>query len=385
MNGADRAGRIATALKTLKYGNDALEKECQELQTELGSINAQRSVMERRLQEMNAKAEEQRRIEAQNQELQDQIDDLDDDYQCETDRLMEVKRIFELTVNELCKERNKRKRIQEKTKKIVENLRALTQIADSLRPKPEQLKQNEKLAKKLEDKRVSWKQNKAELQSLVQDLQQKRDAALEEAKNFQIQIDDRVGLIEELEAKVQRRNQSIADLERTLQSHLDERQALLGDFDALKQEVDSMTRKSQGLKEALIKAASVVATNKKKCQKETDKLRTTKARLQQLQVNFAEKLKTMKAEAEQQTNEKTQELQKIEAQKDDEIRQLQEELKTAKEQSDEAAARLKKLEAERAADRRKFTDAKTGYERDLQQLQRIMIAMSDAKLNPVNN
>jgi chromosome segregation ATPase len=372
--------RIAATLKKLKKGNVALEKECEDLTAELAALNAQKSLLEARLQELNAKREAEKIADIEERELQERIEELEEEHERAMERLADMKRVFEQTVVELCKERKKRISLETKTARIIENIRALTKVGESLRVKPEQVKQNEVLAKRLEDKRITWRQSKSELQALIHDLQMKRDAILEDARNYQIQIDDRAGLIEELEAKVDRRNQTIADLERDLQAHVDEKQCLLGDLDGLKKEVEFLSRKSQTVKDNLKKTLSIVASNKKKCAKETEKVQVTKSRLQQLQLSFAEKLRVMKEESEQETKTKLEELQKLVGQRDDEIQRLQEEAKAAKEQCDAAAAKLKKLEIERAAEQRKFAQAKENYENGLQNMQKMMMTWSQPPL-----
>jgi chromosome segregation ATPase len=232
----------------------------------------------------------------------------------------DLKRVLEETVVQLCNERKKKARIETKTTKITANIRALKQVAESLQPKPEQLKDNERLAKRIEDKRQKWRQHKGEFASTITDLKNKRDELSETEKNYQLQIDDRTALIEQLEAKVERRERQIGDLEQTLIAKSDEEQRLASELHQIKTESEQLKAKSQSLKDALKQNAAQLASNRKRFEKEKEKLSTAKYRMKQLQISFAEKLRGMREEGEQETKARLEEFQKIDAQRDEELR-----------------------------------------------------------------
>lgn len=376
----DNYERVITALKNLKRGNTALEQECEHLKAELSVLNDQRVALEQRLAVLKTQEETQRKVEANNYELKMKIQDLTADHEEDVEKLVSLKQVFEKTVVELCKERKKRQRIEAKTAKIIENIQALTKIAQSLQAKPEQVQQNQLLMKKLEEKKLKWKENKKRLQETVQDLQLKRDEALEAARNYQIQIDDRAGLVEQLEARVERRNRSIADLEKAIQDQTEQYETQLREVEKQKAEIEDLKSKQDKLKETLRQSVVALTSTKKKYDKERDKLASTRAYMRQFQTGFAEKLKEMREASERETQQKVEALESRDREKQEELEKLQAELAVAKEQFETENAKLQALEAEREKEKKQFLQTRENYETRFQTMQKIVGALTQTSL-----
>jgi chromosome segregation ATPase len=378
---SDNYERIVSALKNLKRNNNVLEQDCERLQLELTSLNDQKSTLDCRLQQLNGQLATEQIIELENRDLKSRVRELESDHQTDVDKLVDLKRVLEETVIQLCTERKKRARIESKTSKITSNIRSLTQLAESLQPKPEQLKENEQLSKRIIDKKQKWRQHKGELKSVITDLRTKRDELQETVKNYQLQIDDRVALIGQLEGKVERRNKQIGDLEQTLILKSEEEQKLMIELQQIKTEVEQLKAKSQSLKEMLKQNAEQLVNNRKRFEKEKEKLSTGKYRMKQLQISFAEKLRVMREEGEKETKIKVEELQKIDAQKDEELKQTQEELSVAKEKHELAEIALKKVEGERQIEKRKYVQAIEEFEERFQAMQKVILTFTQKPIS----
>ena len=119
------------------------------------------------------------------------------------------------------------------------------------------------------------------MREALRDLEQKRDESLEAARNYQIQIDDRAGLVEQLEARVDRRNRSIEDLEKAVQEQTELYETQVQELEKQKAEVEELTARQEKLKETLRQSVTVLTSTKKKYDKERDKLSSTRAYMRQ--------------------------------------------------------------------------------------------------------
>jgi chromosome segregation ATPase len=377
----DTYERVVSALKNLKASNRSLEQDCERLQLELTSLNNQKSALDAQLQQINEQLALDRTLEMENKDLGARVRELESDHENDAEKLLGLKRVLEETVVQLCNERKKKARIEAKTAKITANIRALTQVAESLEPKPEQIKENELLAKRIEDKKQKWHQHKTELRSVIQELRTKRDELSETVKDCQVQIDDRNALICQLEAKVERRNKAIEDLEQTLVVKSEEGDRVASQLGSIRTDVEGLKAKSQSLKETLKQNTLQLAANRKRFEKEKEKLSTAKCRMKHLQLSFAEKLRIVREEGEQETKAKLDELQRLDAEKDEEVKKAQEGLAAAKEKHESAAAALKKVEAARQNEKRKYGQAIEEFEARFQTMQKVILTFTQRSLS----
>jgi chromosome segregation ATPase len=169
----DSSERVVSALKNMKRRNTTLEQDCEHLRAELSALNDQKSALDAKLQEINSRRAADHGIELENRDLQC-------DHEEDVERLIDLKRVLEQTVVQLCNERKRREQVEAKTVKIAVNIRSLAHVAESLQPKPEKPKQNDTLARRIEENKSKWNQQKQELQSVLEGLRVKRDEFVEE-------------------------------------------------------------------------------------------------------------------------------------------------------------------------------------------------------------
>jgi chromosome segregation ATPase len=372
----DSYERVVSALKNLKRSNGTLEQECEQLRTELSELNDRKAALESELQDHNGRLATERTLELENEDLKARIRELEADHADDVEKQIDLRRVLEETVTQLCAERKTKARIEAKTAKITANIRALTQVAESLHANPDQIRENEQLAKRIEEKKDKWRRHKHELESMVTDLRVKRDELRENAKNYQLQIDDRTGLIVQLEAKVERRKKTIGELEQALVDRSDEEQRLVSELTRIRSEVETLKAQSQSLRDTLKQSVSTLSANRKRFEKEKEKLSTAKYQMKHLQMRFAEKLRVLREEGEQETKAKLDELQKIDAQRDEELRVAQAELAAAKEKHETATSVLKKLETERQTEKRKYAQAVEEFEARFQAMQKVILTFT---------
>jgi predicted RNase H-like nuclease (RuvC/YqgF family) len=133
----DSYERVVSALKNLKRSNTTLEQDSERLRAELSGLNDQKSALDAKLQELNLRRATDQGIELENRELKGRIRDLQCDHEDDVEKLIDLKRVLEQTVVQLCNERKRRARIEAETAKIAENIRSLAYVAESLQAKPE--------------------------------------------------------------------------------------------------------------------------------------------------------------------------------------------------------------------------------------------------------
>jgi chromosome segregation ATPase len=363
---------VTSALKNLKRKNTSLEQECAHLATELSALNDVKSALEAKVKAQKDRESADKILDAENLKLVARIEKLKMRNLEGAEKLVELKRVCEHTINQLGLERKKRMRLEAKAAKMVQNLRQLTKVAQTIQPKPEEIKQNEILKQRLHDKRMKWRSTKSEMRQVLESLRQRRDDALEAAKNYQIQIEDRAGLISQLEAKVDRRNNTISEYEQELESSAEQQEAVISELNAARSTVSDLKGKCRILRDSLKEDMTSLAANKKKYEKQRDKRLRAKQDLKQIKVSFAEKLQRMREDMEKEANWKIKELNDVLKVKEEEIQSLEKDLESSKVEYNEALSNLRKAELELENEKKRNAAAREGFQNRFQAMQKLV-------------
>ena len=362
--------RLVTTLRQLKNKNSSLESECDLLKKEIASACKKKSVLQNKLQSLKSSTICDKSKETENTLLLLKIKEMKAEHEENTAKLVELNRILEVTVNKLCEERKKRRNVEAKTSKIIENIKNLSIVAQKLQANPEQEKKNEQLSQKLEDKKSKWKVTKQELLSQIKMLQDKRDQSLESVHNTQIQIDMRIGLIDELNEKVEKRNQTISKLKNEIQVAKEDLEKVQNSLLEKRNEIEQLNNKEETLRNEIVKAKNSLSALKTKYEKEREKFRTVKAGFEQLREGVENKIAMMRADSEKGTLEKIVPLEEELNNKDIQIKELREKLDNAQKNKENALSKLKSIEIEREKERKIFQQTKAQYEAKCQAMQK---------------
>ncbi|OHS94465.1 myosin heavy chain, clone [Tritrichomonas foetus] len=362
--------RLVVTLRQLKNKIKSLESECETLKKEVQTAHQKRTLLHNKLQSMKSVVVNDKTKDTENAMILLKIRDLKSEHEQNVNNLNELKNHLEHAVNSLCTERKKRRNVEAKTAKIIENIKNLSVLAQKLQGDPNQVKKNEALNNKLEEKKNRWKVTKHQLSSQIKAMQAKRDEALDSVHNTQIQIDLRVGLIDELNAKVEKRNQTISKLKNDVSLTKEEIEKVQASLLEKRKEVDQLSNKEETLKEDIIKAKNALSTIKAKYEKEREKLKAARIGYQQLQEGIEKKIEMMREESRREIAEKLEPLEEQVHEKDLIIKQYKEKLEDALSNKESAVSKLKALEAEREKERKAFIQTKAQFEAKCQAMQK---------------
>lgn len=373
--------RLVNTLRQLKTKTKSLEEENESLKSTLTSQLQKKALLQQKLASLKEVSLSGKSKESENAILTMTIKDLKEEHQANAIKLNELNQTLQKTITYLCEERKKRREAEAATAKMIEQIKNLTMIANQLKGDPEQIKKSELLNRKIMEKRDHWKTTKRDLSEKLKLLQEKRDQALESARNSQIEIDMRVNLIDQLNSEVNSKNQTISKLEDEIQLATDDFEKLQNALDEKQKEIQQLAEKEQNLKEEISKGKKSLNTLKLRYKKESEEHSQCKMQLQQLREDLQRKLEKKKADSERELSEKTSILEQEVEEKDLEIKKLKQQLEEAKERKEKESTRLKILEEERQKEKDAFLLAKKQFESKFQAMQVTIGSISNLPLS----
>lgn len=373
----DECQRVITTLKNIKFNNNKLKIECDELSNELQMKRAQRNNMRMKLKEMRKNAVTDMTITRKNKNILKKINEKKEIHNDYSSKIFEIKTQCKSVVEEFISRKKHFKIIHSQKKQALNKIQQLSEVARQLTPKPDTLKLNSELTHKLLARKTKWKSDCDQLIEMISSLENERNIVYEKACSLQTDIDQRVGVLEEFETILNSKDRSINEYQTRIKIKEDDYQLYFDELNQIKSEVQKLTDKGNEIQEQIEKNERIKEEHDYNIKKINEEIYRMETGTELYQKSNQEKLQAMKNKCEEDISKQLSAFDPIHSQKDEEINKLSNELKEINDMNSKLQKQLKSAQENYEAEKKQIDASQHSLLHKYKTLQKMVEVMSN--------